>query len=741
MPFRPFWRRRRTALDDAAGDQLEAEDAPPTPPWQRKGMLVGCAALVVLAIAAVIFLAFSSSAAPAPATQSDALDLDALFLAGVQADRIREASAFYSAEPHLAGSPRDFATAAYTRDRWREAGLDARLVPFDIVLSYPEFRSVRITSTSPPIVLSLTEAAVAGDACTTAATAVPTFNAYSASGNVTGPVVYANYGRQEDFELLAAMGINLSGCIALVRYGRLFRGLKVMIAEAFNVSGVLIYSDPLDDGFARGPVYPEGPWRPPTSVQRGSAQFLSIMAGDPSTPGYPSLPGAPRQPLAGSGRVPAIPVQPLSYADAEPILSRLQGSPVPPTWQGGLNITYHTGTTSPGEEVSVNMVLQLREEVGTVWDVIGEVRGAVEPDRMVIIGNHRDAWVCGAVDPVSGSATLLEVVRSLGGLLSRGWRPRRTLVVASWDAEEYGLMGSTEFAEQHAAALQVEAVAYLNVDELNGANPAAKATPSLAPLILEVAKLVPSADGNGTLFHAMQRAAENSSVAPAVEFLGSGSDYTAFYHHLGVSSVDLSMKGPYGVYHSTMDSFDWMARYGDPTFSGHAAVARWWGLLTLRLLESTILPFDLVAYARVIYDGVATLRGRLNGIPGVDFRGLDTTARYLVEAATAVARQLAALRRRDTAATALCGRMANDRLAKFERLLVAEPGLPGRQWYRHLIFSPGLQTGYAPVMFPGVDDALQRRLGVTEINARLWAVSVVLQEALTSLNSTALCSF
>jgi len=552
------------------------------------------------------------------------------------------------------------------------------------------------------------------------------FNGSSGSGDVTGDVVYANYGRIEDFDLLAAQHIDLHGKIVICRYGANFRGVKVYIAQQRGAAGVLIYSDPQDDGYFKGDAYPNGPWRPETGVQRGSVQFLFQYPGDPETPGVAStleLPDSAR--ISPEGNQPHIVSIPISYYDAAPILKALKGPGVPQGWQGALPFRYHLGAVGaqPAGQASrqfgtqgsvkVHLVSQQDYQRRIIWDVIGKIPGSTDPDDWVIVGNHRDAWVYGAVDPNSGTAAMLESVHGVGALLKTGWRPKRTLIFASWDAEEEGLIGSTEWVEQHAKPLE-RAVAYFNTDvAVCGPDFSASSVPSLNQFIREVARSVPSPAGNSVYdqWKAVRQDPDQrrvSNSAPASEEihigdLGSGSDFTPFFQHVGVPSTDIGSGGPYGVYHSVFDNFAWYVQNADPHFLYLQEMARVLGLEAVRMADADVLPYNYVTYAHSIssYLEAAKKRASDNGLGSLDFApALAAAVRFSTVAKEVHDRQIAPT-----------GDLAKLNLAlrQTETALISEAGLPNRPWYRHTIYAPGQFTGYAAVAIPGVNEAIDAK--------------------------------
>ena len=412
-----------------------------------------------------------------------------------------------------------------------------------------------------------------------------------------------------DYEALQKAGVDVKGKIVIVRYGNSFRGVKAKVAQDHGAIGCIIYSDPADDGYMQGDVYPKGPWRPVASGQRGSVQFLFKYPGDPLTPGKPAIPGVPRLSMEEAYEdIPRIPVQPLGYDEARKLLEPLKGPVRPKGFQGGLPFAYHVGGT---DDVRVHLKTDMDYQTRTIWDVIARIDGETEKDRWVIMGNHRDAWVFGAVDPNSGTAAMLEVGRAFGQLLKQGWKPRRTIVLGSWDAEEYGLIGSTEWAEENADELQAKAVAYLNVDvAVSGPNFGASSVPSLWKLIRAATRDVKDPKTGKSIYEQWQdrareqrpEADQDSKVEARIGALGSGSDYTPFLQHLGVPATDMGFGGDYGVYHSAYDSFYWMSHFGDPNFVYHVAAAQLWGTIAMRLADAVALPFDYTDYADQIRD-------------------------------------------------------------------------------------------------------------------------------------------
>jgi N-acetylated-alpha-linked acidic dipeptidase len=625
--------------------------------------------------------------------------------------------------PHMAGTIEDKATADYVAQKFRAAGLDTEIVEYKVWMNYPAEISVDLVAPAGVEMHGPTREHVDHDPFQDDPRVVMPFSGMSPSGDVEADVVYANYGSPEDFEKLEKLKVDVRGKIVLVRYGQNFRGVKVFVAQERGAAGVIIYSDPADDGWRKGDKYPEGPWRPDTGVQRGSVGYMFEFPGDPTTPGVASvmsLPASQRISPQESSQMPKIPVTPLSYHDVWPVLQHLGGPDSPREWQGALPFTYHVG---PGP-AKLKMHLKQDYQFRTLWDVIGRVRGGELPDEWVVAGNHRDAWVYGAVDPNSGTAAMLEAVHGVGDLLKSGWKPKRTLIFASWDGEEEGLIGSTEWVEQHESEL-ANAAAYFNMDvAVSGSKFGASAVPSLKQFLRDITKVVPSPKG-GTVYEAWQKAAQPDALSaqspseavienhrlPAVQVkgdvpvgdLGSGSDYTAFLQHLGIPSSDVSSSGNYGVYHSVFDNFAWFKKFGDPEFVYEQEMARVFGLEAVRMADADVLPYDYDEYGKeiVAYLDAAGKRAEDKfGKHALDFGAANAAAHHFESAGI---KMLAKQKSPPPDAARM-----NQALRGAERALLAEQGLPHRPWFRHLIYAPGEYTGYAAVVVPGVNEALDK---------------------------------
>ena len=656
----------------------------------------------------------------------------------IRPDSLRRHLRMLTEEPHVAGTPADKATAEYVRQRLAAYGWDAKLVEIPVWLNYPKVTEVELLE---PVreTLSVRERGVRGDKDGVSADAFDAFHGYAASGEVSAQVVYANYGDVDDFKALQRLGIELRGRIALVRYGRIFRGLKVRNAERAGLAGVLIYSDPADDGYAQTDPYPRGQGRPADAIQRGSVQYLSEGPGDPSTPGWPSTAAGKRLKPSELKGVPRIPSLPMSYGEAQRILERLDGPQAPKGWQGGLPFTYHVG---PGG-ARVRMKTVQDYAARPIWNVVATLTGRESPQQKVVLGNHRDAWVYGAVDPNSGTACMLELGRALGELAATGWRPRRSIVLCSWDGEEYGLLGSTEWGEANAADLTQNAVAYVNVDgAVSGRDLSVGGTHALGDMVAEVLRDVRDpqlrrplwnvvvdrawSDGRTTWAAANRmrrlRGEPNRPFEWRPSALGSGSDYTVFVDHLGVPALDMAFGGTHGTYHSMYDDFDYVDRIVDPGFQYHAAMTDLWQRVAQRLAEAELLPLRYTDTAMFTLDEIQSLEERADdwsaGKPDSSRFNANTTP---LRASVARLRNAALdLERRTDAALEQRGpwpggsvAAVNTALMSTERALLG-PGLPGREWFRHELYAPGLNTGYAAVPLPRMGQA------VLDGDAKAW---------------------
>jgi N-acetylated-alpha-linked acidic dipeptidase len=685
---------------------------------------------------------------------------DTLFLAVPDAALAGQHLKVLTAEPHWASSPEDYKTAVYVADKFKAAGLKTEIVPYRVWLNKPVKIEISATDSTGKLLMSgptpehVDSTLFGGDPFQDDPRVLPAFNGSSASGDITADAVFANYGTAEDFKKLKDLGVDVKGKIVLVRYGANFRGVKVYIAQQAGAAGVIIYSDPADDGYAKGDMYPRGPMRPDSAVQRGSVQFLPIYAGDPSSPGVgatENLPESARMMDTTKMNQPSIPANPLSYKDAAPILAALSGQAAPTGWQGALPFTYHLGGTGA---VSVHMHLEQDYKLRTIWDVVGTIPGEDTKD-IVVAGNHRDAWVYGAVDPISGTAAMLEAVHGLGALLKQGWKPKRTIVVASWDAEEEGLVGSTEWVESHAAELS-HAVAYFNTDvAVSGPEFSASAVPSLAQFVRDVTRAVPSVKGgtvyeqwlksqeearthrSSTGFNGTPRSDASAENDVQVGALGSGSDFTPFFQHLGVPSTDFGSEGPYGVYHSVFDNYNWFIKNVDHGFDYEQQQARIFGIELLHMADTEVLPYDYRLYGAEVIRFVSQANQRatrlnltLNFTPAT-----EAAKRFANAGALVYATQTAALSATGKPSAAKLTAL-NAALREAETALLVKEGLPRRTWYKHTIFDPGEYTGYAAVTIPGVTEGLDAN-DPTRTQAQLAVLTTALNNAAAILESAA----
>ena len=611
-----------------------------------------------------------------------------------------------SREAHVAGTPAQARTRDYVIGRMKAWGLETETREYSIWL--PHATMVQVSRVSPaPRALDLREPTVALDP-SSFLPQYPTVNGYSGAGDVTGDVVYVNYGLIEDYAHLDSVGVSVKGKIAIARYGRSFRGIKAREAEKHGAIALIIYSDPRDDGFVVGDVFPEGPMRPPGGVQRGS---VFNGAGDPTTPGYASVAGVPRQALAG---VPTIPVVPVSYGNAAELMRGLRGTDVPASWQGGMSFHYHIG---PGP---VRARVVVRDDRATramkpIYNTLGTIRGSVFPDELVIIGAHRDGWGPGAADNVSGTVSVMEAARSIAAMAKEGRGPKRTVIFATWDAEEWGLIGSTEFVEQDSLRLNAGAVAYLNQDvAAQGSSFGAGGSPSLRGMLRDVLTGIPDPAGPSVMER--WRASATGSVPPMGD-PGGGSDFAGFYNHLGIPILDWGFGGRGGVYHSQYDGYYWMTTFGDPGFKYHATAARIAAATILRIANADVLPYDYAEFAR-------TMRQYLGPIDrSVTTRGWTASTQPIVSALDQM--ESAATRFAEARDLALQGGLpaatsqrVNAALMLVERALTRPSGLRTRPWYRGLIYVADEDNGYANMPLPSVNEAIRsgnRDLAVAEI--------------------------
>ncbi|MEO8647591.1 MAG: M28 family metallopeptidase [Acidobacteriota bacterium] len=674
--------------------------------------------------------------------------LESRFDAALDVRNLRDLMKQLSARPHHIGTKFNKENAETITSLFRSWGYETALEQFDVLFPTPKTRMVEMTSPEK-FVLKLNEPAVAGDATSDQQSEqLPTYNAYSIDGDVSGPLVYVNYGVPADYEELASRGIDVKGKIVIARYGGSWRGIKPKVAAEHGAIGCIIFSDPRNDGFYQGDVYPKGAWRNENGVQRGSVMDMPLYPGDPLTKGVGATPGAKRIPVKDAPTLTRIPVLPISYADALPLIRNLNGAVVPDSWRGALPVTYHFGGTTP----IVRIRLEFNWQSVPIYDVIARMKGSEQPDQWVIRGNHRDAWVNGADDPLSGLVAMMEEARSISLLAKSGWRPKRTIIFAAWDGEEEGLLGSTEWAETHADELRSKAAVYINSDTNGRGFLGVGGSHTLEKFVNGVARDVPDPQTGISVWERSraQRAVNGSPASRRevmersdlrISALGSGSDYTPFLQHLGIASLNIGFGGEDGggSYHSVYDSFDHYTRFGDPDFQYGLALSKVGGRLTLRLANADVLPLEFTNFADTItqYAGEVerlsdTMRDETKmtnrlissgmfkaaqdpkdgiivpqlkqDVPFLNFAPLQNATAHLNNASRAYQRasdgkQLTENQRKS----------ADAFLLRAERFLTQSAGLPRRDWFKHQIYAPGYYTGYGVKTLPGVREAIEQR--------------------------------
>ncbi len=661
---------------------------------------------------------------------------------------MREYMQRLSARPHHLGSPYDKDNAEWLLAKFKEWGLEAQIETFHVLFPTPKERVVEMLAPTK-FVAKLQEPALAEDPTSSQLNEqLPTYNAYSIDGNVTAPLVYVNYGIPSDYEELERMGISVKGCIVIARYGASWRGIKPKVAAEHGAVGCIIYSDPIDDGYHAGDVYPKGPYRPSTGVQRGSVMDMPTYPGDPLTPGVGATANAKRMDRKDAKTFTAIPVLPISYGDAQPLLVALEGRVAPEGWRGALPITYHIG---PGS-AKVHLKLQFNWDIKPIYNVIAKIPGAVYSEEWIIRGNHHDAWVNGAEDPISGMVALMEEVRAFSVLLKQGWKPKRTLIYCAWDAEEQGLLGSTEWAELHAEELKQKAALYINTDGNGRGYLFSPGSHSLEKFINGVAKDIEDPETKLTVWKRSQLRGIADANTPEArkEFrtrpdlrigaLGSGSDYTAFLDHLGIASMHLGYggEGGGGIYHSVYDSFHWFTNFSDTSFVYGRALAQTAGTAAMRFAEADLLPYDFTNLAETINKYLEELKKlaaskreeileRNNQIeegvfaaindpqqprvapkseevpPYLNFAPLENASAALTHSAERYGKT--ASKFREAGKPVPVG--LNKKLLQAEQKLTSNEGLPNRPWFKHQIYAPGYYTGYGVKTIPAVREAIE----------------------------------
>jgi N-acetylated-alpha-linked acidic dipeptidase len=685
--------------------------------------------------------------------------LESRFDAELNAGEIRGWLKTLSSEPNHVGSPHDKANAEAVRDLFKQWGWNAQIETFEVL--YPTLKQHTLEMVGPTqFIAKLKEPPIPGDESSAHTEGgLEAYNIYGGDGDVTADLVYLNYGMPDDYKDLARRGIDVKGKIVITRYGGGWRGLKPKLAQEHGAVGCIIYSDPHDDGYNQGDVYPKGGFRPADGLQRGSVQDMTLYSGDPLTPGIGATRNAKRLPLNQARTILKIPVIPISYADAQPLLAALEGPVVPPNWRGALPITYHFG---PGP-AKVHLAISSDWGMKTLYDVIARIPGAQYPDEWLVRGNHRDGWVFGAADPLSGHVTMMAEAKAIGVLLQSGWKPKRTLIYASWDGEEPGLLGSTEWAEAHAQELQHKAVLYLNSDSNSRGFLDAGGSHSLQHLVNDAASTVKDPETgvstqarlrarmqvNGYEKGASAEAKRDARLAAAggdlpIEALGSGSDFTPFMQHLGITSLSIEYGGEseYGVYHSNYDTFEHYVRFGDPTFSYEVTEAQTVGHVVLRVADAEVLPLQFTGFAETMADYVQELHklteekrrtaeeltklldqkvfalaadpthvvlppAREPEVPYLNFAPFDNVVLRLQASAKAYDAQYAKLQSGETTPSAAQVKELNGLLQGMEQALTAARGLPNREWFKHLIYAPGMLTGYGVKTVPGVRESIE----------------------------------
>ena len=731
---------------------------------RKLGIALACLSLTCAAGAATPPAQTSPSGGMLGFTSSGAAQqrqLEQRFDSMLSASEIRGWLKQMSSEPNHVGSPHDKANAEWMLAQFKEWGWDAHIETFDVLYPTPVQESVELVAPTT-FKATLHEPPIKGDPTSSLPGALPPYNVYGADGDVTGELVYVNYGMPDDYKELARLGVSVKGKIVIVRYGGGWRGLKPELAYEHGAIGCLIYSDPRDDGYFTGDAFPKGPTRPPEGVQRGSVAKMQLYPGDPTTPGYGSVPGAKHLPLKDVKTILKIPVLPISYADATPLLQAMGGPDAPESWRGALPFTYHVGA-GPAK---VHMVVKSDWSRKPIYDVIAKLPGSSAADQWVLRGNHHDGWVFGAFDPLAGMVTELAEAKALGTLYKQGWKPKRTIVYASWDGEEPGLLGSTEWAETHAKELQQKAVVYVNSDTNGRGILFAGGSHSLQHLVNQVAAGVTDPETQASVqqrqrafldVHAAEKNAsptmkENAKLAGEsgdiqIEPLGSGSDYSAFLEHLGIATLDLGFGGEAnqgGVYHSRYDDFDHFDRFGDPGFKYEVALAKVAGHIVMRTADAEVLPMrfgdfssTLDRYVRQLHKQADEARKaadaqhklldagayklaadplhpvappeRLSDVPKIDFAPLDSAAKELKESAQAYEKAYDARAEKGLGIPAAQLAQVNQLMASMEQRLLDAEGLPGRPWFKNMVQAPGELTGYAPKTIPAVHEALDAR--------------------------------
>lgn len=731
--------------------------------------------LTVLALLLVLspVLAFSQTG---PVT-----DWEMRFRAIPKAENLRHSMEHLSARPHHLGSPYDKQNAEWIFAKFREFGLNAKMETFDVLFPTPARRVVELLEPvrfqaklqEPPEKVDPTSNQQDEQ--------LPSYNAYSADGDVTGLLVYVNFGIPDDYEQLERLGISVKGAIVIARYGGSWRGIKPKLAAEKGAIGCIIYSDPHEDGYFRGDVFPEGPYRNKDGVQRGSVMDMPLYPGDPMTPGVGATKNAKRLALKDIKTLTTIPVLPISYNDAQPLLAALKGPVAPQAWRGSLPLTYHVG---PGP-AKVHIAVKSNWDIKTIYDVIATIPGTTYPDEWIVRGNHHDAWVNGAQDPTSGMVAVLEEARALGQLIKQGWKPKRTIVYCAWDAEEQGLIGSTEWAEAHADELKQKAVLYINSDSNGRGYLGVAGSHSLEKFVNSVAKDIVDPEKSISVWKrsrlarianarsAEQRAQVRSRSDLRIGALGSGSDYTVFLDHLGIASLNIGYGGEDGggIYHSIYDDFYWYTTFADTDFSYGQALAQTGGTIVIRMADADILPFEFTNFAQTVGNYLSEIKKLLKSMqdeiqerntqleegafsaaadpketfippkmeevpPHLNFAPLENAADALTKAAKRYAEAVKSVDDAETKPDNARLRSVNAKLLRSERLLTDEAGLSGRPWFKHMIYAPGFYTGYGVKTLPAVREAIEQKKW-KEAESEILRTAAVLNREAALLESAA----
>jgi len=688
-----------------------------------------------------------------------------------------------SAQPHHVGSTYDKNNADWIASKFKEFGLDTHIEQFDVLFPTPKERVVELVEGGPKFTAKLQEPALSQDLTSNQQTEqLPTYNAYSIDGDVTAPLVYVNYGIPEDYEQLDRMGISVQGKIVIARYYHSWRGIKPKVAAEHGAVGCLIYSDPHEDGFVRGETFPAGPFRPPDGVQRGSVADMPFYPGDPLTPGVGATKDAKRLKIEEAATITKIPVLPISYADAQPLLAALTGRVAPEGWRGGLGITYHVG---PGP-AKVHLKVKSNWEIKPVYDVIGKIQGSTFPDEWVIRGNHHDGWVNGAEDPISGMAAVLEEARALGELVKSGWKPKRTIIYCAWDGEEPGLLGSTEWAEAHYEELRAHGVAYINSDSNGRGYLEVEGSHTLERFTNDIAREIADPETKLTVWkrHQLHAIADAKTTEQREEIrkradlripaLGSGSDYTAFLQHDGVASLNIGFGGEDkgGIYHSIYDDFYWFTHFSDTDFVYGRALAQTGGTAVMRLADADLLPFEFGNFAETVQTYLKELKALSQKMqddirernreieegvfkatndpkkplippavetvpPHLNFAPLENAVDVLTRSAAEYHKALEVTNANGGVALAADSiAEVNKMLMDSERKLTNAAGLPNRPWFRHQLYAPGFYTGYAVKTMPAVREAIELKQW-KQADEAIVVVAQVLQDEAALIASAA----